>query len=481
MNKTASYAPYVRLADCKTLHFFLLCIATFFTAETKAKTAEMGEKPVFEARFTPNAYILADTDVYEEPKFYGQILTENNQPVPSTIVFTHDPTLGIGVSDTIINKWYYGFYNTDSTRTVRATPRRATADWRNGVTILDVALIGRHLLDVRPITSPYRLLCGDVNRDGALDATDMLLIQRLALRIIPALPNGDAWRFVLKTHQFADTTNPFFPTFPEFFETRGSNSRTVPLADGSFVALKIGDVNNSVDMTIIRSGAKPFDILIEDMALEKGKTYDIPIRMAPSVSALQFGLNVAKNAAQIENITLGNMPDFNSNNAALFPKEGIVTAAWYNKTPNAWDEKDTFQMMNLRIKALETCRLSQILSLNSIYTEGVAYDAKDAAMPVQLAFSNKKTDVSKAILLANRPNPFSNETTLSFALPEAGVGKLTVCDLLGRVFMTIEKPFLKGINDLPFSVNDPSVSNGIFIVRLQTAAGVTEQKIVLNR
>jgi hypothetical protein len=478
MNRTAFYAPYAPPFPCKVLHFLFLFIA-FFSVEIKAKTTEMANKPVFKGHFTPNAVMLADSEIYEPSKFYGDIRTQTDYPVRATVLLNR----GAFFADTLnCDQWgSYGFWHFDSTVIARVVPKRATSDWRNGVTILDVAIIGRHLLDVKPITSPYSLICGDVNRDGSLDATDMLLIQRLALRIIPAFPNGDAWRFVLKTHRFADTTNPFFPAFPEIFETRGVYSTTSRLADGSFVALKIGDVNNSVDVPIIRGGAKPFDILVEDMALEKGKMYDIPIRMAPSVSALQFGLNVAKNVAQIENITLGNMPDFNDNNTALFQKEGIVTAAWYNKTPNAWGEKDTFQMMNLRIKALETSRLSQILSFNSIYTEGVAYDVKDAAMPVQLAFSNMKSDVSKAVLLANRPNPFSHETLISFSLLESSIGKLTVCDMLGRVFLTQEKTFLKGINDIPFSVNDPSVSNGIFIVRLQTAAGVTEQKIVLNR
>jgi hypothetical protein len=62
------------------------------------------------------------------------------------------------------------------------------------------------------------------------------------------------------------------------------------------------------------------------------------------------------------------------------------------------------------------------------------------------------------------------------------VAKLTVCDILGKVLMTSEKTFAKGLNEVVFdATTTPSVSSGIFVVRLQTATGVAEQKIVLSR
>lgn len=84
--------------------------------------------------------------------------------------------------------------------------------------------------------------------------------------------------------------------------------------------------------------------------------------------------------------------------------------------------------------------------------------------------------------MPNRPNPFNDETILAFNLPEAGVAKLTVCDLLGKVIMTTERTFDKGINEVLFNADrTASLSASIFVVRLQTAEGVVEQKIVLSR
>jgi hypothetical protein len=139
-------------------------------------------------------------------------------------------------------------------------------------------------------------------------------------------------------------------------------------------------------------------------------------------------------------------------------------------------------MMTVTLKPTTTARLSEIMTINSAYTEGVAYDAKGTGFPVQLSFGNKVASSEKAVLLANRPNPFSNQTTLSFTLPESSVAKLTVCDILGKVLMTSEKTFAKGLNEVVFdAASTPSVSSGVFVVRLQTATGVAEQKIVLQR
>jgi hypothetical protein len=409
------------------------------------------------------------------PSIAGGIQRENGTAVPSTTVLYNTVT-GATESTTGVG---YSFSNLLANSKLRVTPTRPNTDWTNGVTMLDVSLLSRHLLDINPITSPYNLISGDVNRDGSVDAVDMLLIQRLILRIMPSLPNNNSWRFVLKNYTFTNPLDPFASDFPEILVVP---NLTAAIANGDFVAIKVGDINQSAGSVTIRGGAKPFSLWAEDKVLEKGQTYQIPIQMTPSVSSLQFTLNVDKTAAKIESIESGNLPNFTDNNTGLFQKEGIITAAWYRKEGQPLSETEALTMMIVTIKPTTNTRLSQILSVNSFYTEGVAYDAKGEGLPVQLSFGNKTANSDKAVLLPNRPNPFSNETTLSFLLPEASVAKLTVCDLLGKVLMTTEQLFSKGLNEVVFDAKDtPSVSSGIFIVRLQTTSGVAEQKIVLSR
>jgi surface protein len=409
------------------------------------------------------------------PSIAGSIGREDGTAVPATTVLFNSLT---GRTDSTTGATY-SFGNLLNNSNVRVKPSRPNTDWTSGVTMLDVSLLSKHVLDIYPMTSPYSIISADVNGDGEVDATDMLVMQRLILRLIPALPNNNSWRFVVKNHVFRDPTNPLASDFPEILVVP---NLTAALANGDFVAIKVGDINQSAGAVNIRGGAKAFMLNTEDIVLEKGKTYQIPIEITPSVSSLQFTLNVDKTAAKINNIEKGNLPNFSDNNAGLFQKEGIITAAWYRKDGQSLSETYNFTMMTVSLTPTKTTRLSEIMTINSAYTEGVAYDAKGNGLPVQLAFGNKVVSTEKAVLLPNRPNPFSNQTTLSFTLPEASVAKLTVCDLLGKVVMTSEKQFAKGLNEVIFdAASTPSVSNGVFVVRLQTATGVVEQKIVLQR
>jgi hypothetical protein len=323
------------------------------------------------------------------------------------------------------------------------------------------------------------MIAADANRNGEVEASDLLHFQRLILRLDSQLPNNNSWRFIPKNYVFGDPANPFASDFPEVLNV---SNLTSAVTNGDFVAIKVGDVNNSLGAASIRGGAKPFLLNTEDMVLEKGKTYHIPIQLNPSVASFQFTLNVDKNAAKIENIKNGNLPNFTDNNTGLFQKQGIITAAWYRKEGQLLSETDNLTMMTVILKPTVNTRLSEIMTINSAYTEGVAYDAKGTGLPIQLTFGNQKPSNDKAVLLPNRPNPFSNETTISFILPEASVAKLTVCDLLGKVVMLSEKQFAKGLNEVVFDAkNTPSVASGIFVVRLQTATGVAEQKIVFSQ
>jgi hypothetical protein len=409
------------------------------------------------------------------PSVAGGISRENGTAVPSTTLIYNGAT---GRTDSTTGTTYK-FSNLSRNTNLRIKPTRPNTDWTNGVTMLDVSLLSRHLLDINPLSSPYNLISADVNRDGALDAVDMLMLQRLILHITPELTDNNSWRFILKNYNFPNPSNPFNADFPEILTI---SNLTNTLSNADFVAIKVGDLNQSAGSVTIRGGAKPFNLTTEDLVLEQGKTYTIPIQMTPSVSALQFTLKVDKNNAKIESISTGELPNFTENNTGLFQKEGIVTAAWYKKNDQSMSATDKVTMMNITLKATKTMRLSDILSVNSLYTEGVAYDAKEESMPVQLVFGTQKADNEKAVLLANRPNPFSNETTLSFTLPEAGFATLTVCDLLGKVVMAREQLFAKGLNEVIFSAqNTPSVTNSIFVVRLKTQGGFAEQKIILNR
>jgi hypothetical protein len=386
-----------------------------------------------------------------------------------------------GLSQGTLRSNTYSWSNLASGQSFSIRPSR-TDNPIEGVTSLDMSLINRHILNYAPLTSPYKIIAADVNRDGEVDRTDILLIRRLILRVIDRFPSNTTWRFVEKKYAFRDPTNPLAEDFPEMINLTNLQAN---VSNADFVAVKLGDVNYSAtgtgittnNVAVLRS-SKSVTLELADQILEKGKTYEISLTLASSIqlNALQFGLNWDKNKVDNLRIEAGKLPNFGEGNTALFAKEGILTSVW--STANSVNITEPTTVFTLVVQPKTTTRLTEIFSKNDAYTEGVAYDALGSPAKVNLKFlMSPKTELQ---LIQNRPNPFTNETIIPFLLPEDGTATLTVSDLLGRVVMKREQVFAKGLNEVVFSAND-AATNGVYIVRLQTANGVAERKIMLNR
>ena len=71
------------------------------------------------------------------------------------------------------------------------------------------------------------------------------------------------------------------------------------------------------------------------------------------------------------------------------------------------------------------------------------------------------------ILLQNRPNPFKDETLISFNLPEATYAALTIYDLNGRVVKALEGNYNQGLNEVSINRSDLGGS-GVMYYTLKT-------------
>ncbi len=364
---------------------------------------------------TTTTTFSVNSDGAKCPSLSGAVSREDFMPVPAKIMLLNGTNDSL---NTTIGSNYL-FKDLYANNRFRVMPTRPNTDWNNGITMFDVALMSRHILGIDPFTSPYRSIAADVNHSNDIDAVDMLLIQRLVLRKISTFPNNNSWRFILKNYSFDDPTNPFASDFPESLFVP---ALTTPIENGDFVAVKIGDINSSAGALNISNNMQPFELLMDDKVLEKNKTYRIPIRIMPyqkdytgnSISALQFALNIDKKMAQIDRFDMGDLPNCNENNFGLFKNEGIVNGAWIRPPNQKFIEKDSFILFNLTLKMSETRLLSQILSINPDFTEGVAFDEIGKGAAVKLNFNNKNIQFKKPTLL---PFPLNIAAMNSFKSP----------------------------------------------------------------
>ena len=372
---------------------------------------------------------------------------------------------------------FYTFSNLIHNGDYNLTPRR-DSDWINGITTFDIALMSRHILGSDVFTSPYKLIAADVNRDGSIDALDLLITRRVVLRQFDSFPNNRSWRFVPKSYTFPSGIDPILVTFPNFL---AYVNVTDTVFNADFVAMKTGDLNGSASNTPLTNSIEPrsgntFVLEANDELLEVGKTYEIVVK-TPKLTpeAFQFTLNFDIHSLIILAIDPLDLYNFSSSNYALFADRGKATVSWNSFDSNA----EPMNMFILKLQATRSIRLSAALHLSSDLTPAEAYSSAGDRMAVDLRFTGGNTKDSDFRLYQNDPNPFNGSTRIQFRLPEASEAKLTVFDDIGRILKIQKGNFKKGDNSMNVSLEDtPSVS-GVLFYRLDTPTHSATQRMVL--
>jgi hypothetical protein len=402
------------------------------------------------------------------------VATEEAKPIAAKIAMS-SPAMAAATHNSDMSG-AFAFSNLVRNSDYSITPSR-DGDWLNGLTTFDVALMSRHVLNTQLLTSPYKMIAADVNRDGSIDALDMLIERRVVLRQMDSFPNNRSWRFVPKSYTFPSGIDPILVTFPEFLAYTNVTD-TVPNAD--FIAIKTGDlngsaVNSAIPMSIEPRNAQTLVLETEDTYLEAGKTYNIVVKTPRlDVEAFQFTLNYDKSSLKFHAIDPLDIYNFSSSNYAVFADRGNVTVSW-----NSLDSKaEPMNIFILKLQATRSTRLSDVLHLSSDLTPAEAYSSAGERKAINLRFKPSNTEGGNFVLFQNNPNPFKGATHFRFRLPEESDATLTVFDATGRILKTQKGHFQKGVNDTTMDFSDTSVS-GVLFYRLDTSTHSATQRMML--
>jgi len=110
---------------------------------------------------------------------------------------------------------------------------------------------------------------------------------------------------------------------------------------------------------------------------------------------------------------------------------------------------------------------------------GIAYTFYlSDSITVNLEDINQNIIADDYQLLQNYPNPFNPNTSISFSIPQAGLIKLTVYDILGNEVAILVDDYLSA-GHYTTSFNAPGLSSGVYIYRIQTENFVKAKQMIL--
>ncbi|MFN4254833.1 MAG: dockerin type I domain-containing protein [Saprospiraceae bacterium] len=347
----------------------------------------------------------------------------------------------------------------------------------NGVSTYDLLEISKHILGAKPLGSPYRMIAADVNKSGSITSFDILELRKLILGIYNDLPDNTSWRFVDRAYVFPNPQNPFSAPIPEIRSLADLQSNQM---DDDFVAVKIGDVNESAipnakavadDRT---SGTWLMDV--DERDVRAGELFTAQFRADASALGAQFTLIF--NDLEIVEVLPG--AGLKAENFAVFAAENVLTASF--EAADGGQRTDDGAVFSLKLRAKADGKLSRMLAVSSRITRAEAYNPAGEKQAVALRFKqeNGQSEISAVglELYQNQPNPFASRTVIGFHLPEAAEATLTVFDETGRMVFRQNGQFAKGHNAVAVDRKQLGGATGVLWYQLDTAAGTATRKMV---
>lgn len=376
--------------------------------------------------------------------FAGDVFTEMNEPVANVNIYLSSSQLNTGNTIyTTDETGVYAFTNMPLGYDYQVAPYK-DIDYLNGVTTLDLVGIQKHLLGIEYLSTPYKMIAADANNSSTISAIDIVEIRKLILGITTDFPNNYSWRFVTSETEFINHLQPW--PFQESFQY---NNVTQSFLNGDFVAVKIGDVNNSaaVNLTDLedRGSLNTSMFNIKDQMIEAGKKYTIDFEASDFEDIVGFQYTLSLEGAVFNNAQ-ANAIDFNESNYALI-SENVMTASWNDVKASKKENGEV--LFSINITASSSGLLSNMMRMHSDITSAEAYTTSNEQNAIDIKFNGIKDAeaVASFELYQNEPNPFVSYTNIGFNLAEEGMVELTVYDVSGKIILSKSNDFDKGYNE----------------------------------
>lgn len=348
-------------------------------------------------------------------------------------------------------------------------------DYKNGVSTLDLVHIQKHLLGIKTLETPYKMIAADANDSRSITAIDLIELRKLILGIYVELPNNTSWRFVDKEYVFPDPYNPWMQVWPE---THTLNSLVLGMNHADFFGVKVGDVNNTVKANatsiLPRGSGNIMELVIDERQVVAGDVVEVPVYAGSSnsIEGIQFSFDLGS-GFELADIRGGQL-DMTSDNFGWLNNR-TLTGSWSNAEAVRVDA--SAPLFTLVLNATAGAMLSQSIAITTAPTQPEAYNVEGEIMDLNLTFRGAD-QVLAFELLQNEPNPFTGHTQIGFIIPESGQVTLTLFDLTGKQLLDQTIEGVKGLNKIEIT-KDQVGGQGMVYYQIQFQGYTATKKMLI--
>lgn len=441
-----------------------------------------GAKQVFYTILIPAVLIARIVVLHAQPessspRIFGKIVGETGKAAPATVVYlgpestARDSAISVKTDST----GYFGFHSFPGHKRLIVTPE-LYENPLNGVSTYDLVLISKHILGLKAFDSPYKWIAADVNKTNSITSLDVAEIRKLILGIYSEFPNNTSWRFIDKDYSFPNPSSPFSPAFPEDISIDASDDEA---HDASFVAVKIGDVNNTAQ-TGARPANRPTATLSWPLApAGAGEAITVPVIYtgADTLEAIQMGFRFDPARLQLLSPSQGALPYYTSGNFGLTKAgAGEIRSLWL---PSDYSDPEqriapgtvlfylSFKVLSPQSGGALPLQLDEsVLACAAWRADGTEYALSQATE----ALTRETSPAAGPLYASVRPNPGAGALHFDIMSDKSAKARISLFGPYGTRVLVREIDLEKGAREfaLPEAAQLPA---GVYIWKVHTKTG----------
>ncbi len=335
----------------------------------------------------------------------------------------------------------------------------------NGVTTSDLVLIQRHILNIDPFESPYKLIAADVNQSQSVTAADLISIRKLLLGRINNFDNNKTWAFIPGDFIFIDPDDPWASEVPEIYE--------IPILENNmevdFIGVKLGDVNESIDLNSIYNASRSVESLIYTRDKEHKNKVNIIVDEEMKIANMLLELEFDSNQYLLlgaENKIINMEFDYYQ----LNPNTVRILLSDYQ---NRKIEKGEI-LFSLEFKDEVKFEDFKSFNLNSKVSE-IAYE-DGSSSEIKLRFQSSENQIQ---IFQNSPNPWIEYTNFEVYVPDYDLARFKITDVSGKQIISKNLELKAGYNTVKILKNELPSNGGLFFYEISGKFGHQTMKMML--
>lgn len=405
----------------------------------------------------------------------GGILTEKLEPLNQVMVELYDMKNEMMMMNMTNSNGSFEFSELEIDNEYLIDPSH-NYNHLNGVSTLDLVMLQRHILGLSKLESPYKIIAGDVDNSGGLNVLDLVHLRKLILGVYEEFPENESWVFVPKQHTFVDVNSPWdYPQEISIYDVKGAYT------DLDFVAVKIGDVNNSVEVEHSKRRNKQseaFYLSTIEGEYNKGDLVAFPIiaENDMDIYGLQFSLDFNDIKLNFEGIDNGQFEINQDNFALLNNYNGMMTFSVSSPQGKFVEEGET--LFTLYFEAKLALKSSDVVRLGNSNMDNEVYFKNGKTHAIEMVVKSEGLIAEELEVFQNEPNPFSSVSRIPFSIKKGQNISLDVFDAKGKLVYKETQFFNKGVNEFVINSGD-LLGSGIMVYRISSENAIATRKMIV--